>query len=143
MTKQDIRWIQRLDGYRRAVAKVSQAVDNMQLDRMSDLEKEGLIQRFEYTYELAWKTLQDFIRAQGIQDVAGPKAVIRQAIDLGYIANREVWNDMMEARNLTAHTYNDSTADRVAQMIFVQFCAELEHLLETLDHEAAKLNAEA
>ena len=78
MSKQDIRWIQRFSNFKKALEKLRDAIDDYDEETMSDLEKEGVIQRFEYTFELSWKTLQDFLAYQGYVDVKGPNYVLNR-----------------------------------------------------------------
>lgn len=89
MDQNDIRWIQRFSNYRKALAKLEETVKGRKLEELSDLEKEGLIQRFEYTYELAWKTLQDLLRYKGYSNIAGPNPVLQKALSDGYVSNEK------------------------------------------------------
>jgi hypothetical protein len=79
MAEKDIRWEQRLSNFRKALAKLEEGIHTLKTEPLSELEKEGLIQRFEYTYELAWKTLQDLFKFKGYQDIAGPNPTLQQA----------------------------------------------------------------
>lgn len=88
---EDIRWEQRFSNFNKALNKLSQAVALAGKEELSELEVEGLIQRFEYTYELAWKTLQDLIKQQGLTDINGPGQVLTQAFQMGLINNAESW----------------------------------------------------
>jgi len=117
MGEQDIRWEQRFSNFRKALSKLKQAVDASQLEELTELEKEGLIQRFEYTYELAWKTLQDLLKHKGYQDVAGPNPTLEQAFQDGYIADGRVWKQMKKSRDLSSHTYNEETAQNIFESI--------------------------
>ena len=94
----DIRWIQRFYNFERALALLKEAII---IETPSDLEIEGVIQRFEYTFELAWKTLKDYLEDKGYTELVGSKEVIRQAFADGIITEGEVWMDMVRARNLT------------------------------------------
>ena len=110
----DVRWIQSLNNYKKALAKLSEAVD-MDFDSLSDLEKEGLIQRFEFTYELAWKTLWRLLKEKGRPNlVERPIPVIDQALNDGYLTDEEGWKKMRASRNLTSHTYDEATANEIA-----------------------------
>lgn len=117
MANQDIRWEQRFSNYRRALAKLEEGIKTLNLQPLSDLEKEGLIQRFEYTYELAWKTLQDLLRFKGYQDIAGPNPTLQQAFQDGYIHNGTVWSNMKKSRYLSTHTYDEETAENIVESI--------------------------
>ena len=104
---QDIRWQQRLNNLKRAFEQLEKAV---KIDDISDLEREGLIQRFEYTFELAWLTMKDFLEDQGFQNISGFKDAIRQAFQSGSITDAENWLEMIESRKLSTQTYNEETA---------------------------------
>lgn len=90
---------------------------------LSDLEQQGLIQGFEYTHELAWKTLKDFLEHRGTEALYGSKDVTRQAFRLGLIEDGDIWMDMIRDRNLTSHTYNEETAMEIVDAILKRYCA--------------------
>lgn len=110
----DIRWIQRLDNWTKALAQLTKFMERAELN---ELEEQGLIQSFEYNHELAWKTQKDFLEAQGVTDLFGSKTVAKQAFATGLIDNGEVWMDMIESRNLTSHTYNEETTQKIVSAI--------------------------
>ena len=85
MENSDIRWEQRFSNYSKALAKLEQVATREDVNSLSELEQEGMIQRFEYTYELAWKTLQDLLEHKGYTDIKGPTPVLEQAFKDGYI----------------------------------------------------------
>ena len=74
---------------------------------LSELEKQGLIQAFEFTHELAWNVLKDYLEAQGFAELIGSKNATQQAFKNGLLEDGEAWMDMIRARNLTSHTYQD------------------------------------
>jgi nucleotidyltransferase substrate binding protein (TIGR01987 family) len=111
---QDIRWIQRFQNYRKALKLLQEA---LRLDNPSELEVEGTIQRFEYTFELAWKTLKDYLEEQGHTGVTGSRDAIRLAFQIGIIGEGETWMGMIADRNQTAHLYDQDTATRIANNI--------------------------
>jgi len=104
MREKEIRWKQRYENLTKAYTQLNTAI--IDFDKLSVLEKEGLIQRFEYTFELAWKTLKDYLEANDVM-MSFPREVIKAAFHYGIINNGEVWMDMLEKRNLLAHTYNE------------------------------------
>ena len=130
MSNKDIRWQQRFANYQKALDKLREVVEGSDTTELSDLEKEGMIQRFEYSYELAWKTLQDYLRNAGYPDIAGPKDVISQAYKDGIITDGESWKKMKLSRELTSHTYNSETAEEIAFSIVDEFF----YLLESLEN---------
>lgn len=137
MSTQDIRWQQRLSNYNKALRKLEEAVvkikeeykidDNASIDKddfLDDIIKEGVIQRFEYTHELAWNVMKDFFEDAGNNNIFGPKNATREAFSAGLITNGEVWMDMIASRNQTSHTYNEKTADDIFLKIVHQYYAE-------------------
>ena len=107
MSDQDIRWIQRFAHYSQAFSQLKEAVELAHTRRLSKLEEQGLIQAFEFTHELAWNTLKDFLEERGAHDLYGSRDATREAFKRGLIENGEAWMDMIKSRNLTSHTYND------------------------------------
>lgn len=132
MDNQDVRWIQRLAHYGRALAKLQDAVRLAKQRPLSELEQQGLIQAFEYTHELAWKTLKDFLESQGVGRLYGSRDTTREAFKQGLLQNGEIWMKMIESRNLTSHTYNESIAQQVVDAVLHQYASELEALRERL-----------
>jgi len=119
--EEDIRWQQRFSNYRKALRKLSAAA-SLDVGAMSDLEKEGMIQRFEYTHELAWNTLKDFLHYQGIVNtILGSRDATREAFAAGLIVEGEKWMEMIRCRNLSSHTYNESTANEIFAKIIADF----------------------
>ena len=106
MQSQDIRWKQRFSNFEKAFLRLSEIAmpSNKEL---SDIEKEGFIQRFEFTHELAWNVMKDFLQFKGIQGLIGSKDATKFAFQNELIDNGQIWMDMIESRNQTVHTYND------------------------------------
>lgn len=118
MANEDIRWIQRFNNYRKALARLGEAVELAEERDLSDLEQQGLIQGFEFTFDLAWKTLQDYLRENNRpNDNGGPNVIIQQALDDGIIKGEEAWKAMKKSRDLTSHSYDGDTADDIAENI--------------------------
>ena len=134
MNGQEVRWIQRANSFERALSRLEAAVKLTEQRELSDLEAQGLIQGFEYTHELAWKTLKNFLEAQGIVNLYGSRDTTRVAFRNGLIEDGEVWMDMVEKRNLTSHTYDEETAAQVVTAICKTYFAEFEKLLVRLAH---------
>ena len=118
---QDIRWRQRFDNYQRALQTLSRAVALSAERPLSELEQQGLIQGFEFTHELAWNMLKDFLEAQGIAGLIGSRDAIRTAFKNGLIQEGETWMEMIKARNLSSHTYQLELANRLAAEILQRF----------------------
>lgn len=129
--KKDIRWIQRFRNFQKALKKLSQAVDYIQDDItdeffdenvvLDEIIKEGLIQRFEYTHELAWNVMKDYSIYQGITFVGGSRDATREAFQLQLISDGKIWMDMIGSRNKTSHTYNESTANEIYKKILSEY----------------------
>ncbi|MEY3280357.1 MAG: hypothetical protein RL674_342 [Pseudomonadota bacterium] len=114
---QDTRWKQRFSNFSRALSLLRDAMEQ-DLDSLKQLEKEGIIQRFEYTFELAWKVLKDKMEFDGIVlDQISPKAVVRQAFAAKYINDPDTWLKMIGDRNLMSHTYDFVKFEAVIQSI--------------------------
>ena len=132
MSTTDIRWIQRLSNYTKALKQLKDAVELEKERPLSDLEKQGLIQAFEFTHELAWKTLKDLLEHRGNSEIYGSKDATRKAFQLGLIENGEAWMDMIKSRNLTSHTYDEETAEKIVSAVREQYIHEFIKLEERL-----------
>lgn len=134
---QDVRWIQRFDSFRHACRRMLEITEyGKTAADLSELEQEGLIQRFEYSYELAWKTLQDLLFFRGYEDfVPGPNGVLKKAFEVGLISNHEGWRRMSKARTITAHVYSEDDVLVIVDQIFGEFSHLLKELLERLAQE--------
>jgi nucleotidyltransferase substrate binding protein (TIGR01987 family) len=102
----DIRWHQRLANYSRALAQLQKAVALRQSRELSELEQQGLIQAFEYTHELAWNVMKDYLRSLGMDALIASRDSTRAAFAAELILDGEAWMDMILSRNLSSHTYN-------------------------------------
>jgi nucleotidyltransferase substrate binding protein (TIGR01987 family) len=109
MNKIDVRWQQRLHNYSSTLLQLNEAMELMQQRELSKLEKQGVIQGFEYCYELGWNTLKDFLVWQGIDGVVGSRDTIREAFSKGLISDGHAWMQMLTDRNRTSHAYNEES----------------------------------
>lgn len=121
----EIRWQQRFYNYNKALKQLDAFVEKPDLN---PLEEQGLIKAFEYTYELGWNTMRDFLRYQGEVDIPGSREAIRKSHSAGILPDGSVWMQMLADRNRTSHTYDEETAIEITQAIralyhpaFVQF----------------------
>ncbi len=134
--EQEIRWEQRFSNFTKALNKLKQAVEYighnfMEEDQPIDGEdielvldemiKEALIQRFEYTHELAWNIMKDYAEYQGNPNVGGSRDATREAFQLKLITNEQVWMDMIISRNKTSHTYNEAVAGEIYRKILKDY----------------------
>lgn len=120
------RWRQRFQSFQKAYVQLSAAVTLSQQRKLSELEQQGLIQAFEFTHELAWNTLKDFLEAHGATSLYGSKDATREAFAKGLIADGLQWMDMIQARNRSSHTYNEKTANDLAGAILSSFVPQFE-----------------
>lgn len=133
MTNPDIRWQQRFASYQKALLQLQGAVELSSQRALSPLEKQGVIQAFEFTHELAWNMLKDFLLDQGNQSIKGSKDATREAFKVELIGDGEQWMAMIQSRNISSHTYDERTAERLVEVIirdyyplFVALKAEME-----------------
>lgn len=132
--EQDIRWIQRFDNFSKACTRILSVTNGERAaSELSDLEQEGLIQRFEYTFELAWKTMQDYLRYLGFDFQPGPNSTIKLAFDNGIIKDHEGWRALANARIVTAHTYDEADAFEVVEGIYNCYAQLFEDLRQYLE----------
>ena len=101
------RWVYRFDNYKRAFVLLREAIETMNERELTQLEKEGVIQRFEYTWELAWKVIKDYLEYEGlVLDKITPASVIRAAFNAKTISNGDLWMKALDARNKMSHVYD-------------------------------------
>ena len=141
MVQQTIRWQQRFSNYRKALVKLNQAVELLSKhieheDTVNELLQEGLIQRFEYTHELAWKVMKDYAEYQGYTDIRGSRDAIRKSLEMNLIDDKR-WMNTIEDRNLTVHNYDNEIASEIYDNImniyaplFVAFESKMQSLIE-------------
>lgn len=136
MNHQDIRWQQRFANYKKALLQLQDAVELSEQRALSPLEKQGVIQAFEFTHELAWSVLKDYLQDQGNQNIKGSKDATREAFKVELITDGERWMAMIQSRNISSHTYDERTAEQLVGAIikhyfplFVALQAEMEKYL--------------
>lgn len=128
------RWVQRARNFDRAFLQLQEAVELVGKRKLSNLEMQGLIQGFEYTHELAWNTLRDFLVDRGVGELYGSRDTTRAAFKAGLIKEGENWMEMIRSRNLTSHTYNEDTAKQIVAAIVDIYFVELQALQIKLTH---------
>ena len=136
----DIRWLQRLANFRRARAQLAAVVTLCAQRPLSDIERQGMIKAFEFTYELAWNVMKDYFEFQGNTLITGSRDAIREAFQRSLVADGGEWMNMVADRNRTAHTYNESVAREIADRI-VRIYAPLFEAFEWRMSELADRNA--
>ncbi len=138
LENQDIRWQQRFANYRKALAQLTSAVALANQRPLSDLEKQGTIQAFEFTHELAWNVLKDYFFFQGNASITGSRDATREAFQRGLITDGDGWMEMIRSRNQTSHTYNQAVANEIVSKItgsYHQLFQQLEKRLSDLANE--------
>lgn len=118
--KEDIRWKQRFSNYEKALSQLQEGIENNGADPINII-KEGIVQRFEFTHELAWKVLKDYLLYEGIQNVTGSRSTTKEAFKIGLISDGQKWMDMIESRNNTVHTYNEKILEVEYDKIINQY----------------------
>lgn len=136
LLQKDVRWIQRFGHYGKALSQLLKAHELYQQRELNDLEKQGIIQAFEFTHELAWKVLKDYIEFTGGQILIGSKDTTREAFQKSLIGDGDIWMEMIKSRNLTSHTYNEETSKSIISNIvnlyipcFVRLSEKMKDLL--------------
>lgn len=127
---QDIRWKQRFNNYLKALQTLDEASALAQTRALSKLEQQGLIQSFEFTHELAWNVLKDYLADKGISDLVGSKDATRSAFKNGLIVQGDDWMAMIADRNLTSHTYDQETAQAIATNILERYYPAFKSMAE-------------
>ena len=131
----EIRWQQRLDNFSKALSQLDDACER---DSYTDLERAGLVQIFEFSFELAWKVLKDLLFYEGY-DLITPREVIRKSFEVNYIVEDdcEIFLDALKKRNLLSHTYNEELALQSEALIRCQYHPMLLRLHITLEKRRA------
>jgi len=114
----DVRWRQRFSNFKKALIQLEDAVELSKQRELTKLEKQGVIQAFEFTHELAWNVLKDFLEDQGEQNIRGSKDATRAAFKVSLIVDGEQWMAMIQSRNISSHTYDEKIAESLVMVIF-------------------------
>ena len=142
MPEEEIRWHYRFQNFSRAFGRLQDALKEG-AQALNELEQEGVIQRFEYTFELAWNTLKDRLEHDGIVlSPVTPRAVIRRAFQAKLISEGERWIDMLGDRNRMSHTYDSDTFDAIIKAIDEAYLDRLDELHGRLSREMAEQETE-
>lgn len=130
MKNQDVRWKQRFQNFSKAMAQLQKFIDKG--ENLNELEEQGMIQAFEYTFELAWNLIKDYYEFQGDSNIQGSRDAFWLAYNRGLISDGDTWMKMIESRTRTSHTYNEETADEIAQAVLHQYYQLFHNLLNTM-----------
>ena len=131
LSKSEFYMLQKIENYHHALDRLEKAIAIYEKDTGDSLYRDGLIQRFEFTAELAWMSLKEYLEDQGIiLGIVSPRGVLKEAYAAGVIADPEVWDDIIKARNITSHVYDEKTSISVADQIAHEFLPVLQKLNE-------------
>jgi len=130
---EDIRWKQRFHNYKKALATLKSAVELAKTRNLTDLEKQGMIKGFEFTFEMAWNVMKDYLEEQGITGIIGSKGAVRHAFNNDLIKDGQVWMDMIKDRNLAAHSYDEETAENLTAAIIRNYGNEFAVFAEKMN----------
>lgn len=122
---QDVRWKQRFQNFTKALNQLQRFIDH---GTLNELEEQGLIQSFEYTYELAWTTIKDYYAHQGVTDIQGSRDAFRLAANRELITDAPSWMKMVDSRIKTSHTYDESIAKEIVSLILQSYYPMLQTL---------------
>jgi nucleotidyltransferase substrate binding protein (TIGR01987 family) len=125
----DVRWKQRFQNFEKALQLLTEA---MQITSPDTTQKAGLIQFFEMSFELAWKTLKDYLEEQGFDAIHSPRGVIKKAFEIELLQDGKLWLELLSDRNVTAHVYDEAMINNVEGLIREQYFPLLKSLHETL-----------
>lgn len=114
MENKDIRWVQRFQNFTKSMKYLE---DALQIPKPDILQKAGIIQFFEMSFELAWNLVKDYLEDQGFVDVKSPRGALKKAFEMNILENGHEWMDLLQDRNLTAHTYDEQKATDMEQLI--------------------------
>lgn len=128
---ENIRWKQRFSNYQKAYGQLRQALAEYD-DSAPNIVKEGILQRFEFTHELAWNTLRNYLEYEGHQNITGSRSATRLAFNLGLITNGQIWMDMIESRNRTVHAYDEKLLEQEYRKVRDSYADCFEQLLHEM-----------
>lgn len=106
---------------------------NISLEKFDEALRDSIIKKFEYTFELSWKTIKAYLEEEGYEEMSSPRKVLKQAFESNIISDEEVWSNMLEARNSTAHTYDEEKAIYYEDVIKNKYVKRLDELIKKLN----------
>jgi nucleotidyltransferase substrate binding protein (TIGR01987 family) len=123
-----MRWLQRFQNFERALLQLESAVELSRQRGLSELERQGLVHSFEFTHELAWNVVKDFLEESGQSGIYGSRDATRAALAAGLIENGDLWMRMIASRNQTTHTYNEETVEDICSAIVNEYAGAFANL---------------
>lgn len=131
------RWEQRFESYKKALARLTAIVNEYKKRPLNEFEKDSVVQRFEFTHELAWKVMKSYAEYQGESELSGSRDATRWACNNHLIFNGQTWMNMIRSRNETVHNYDEQIVDDVVSMIVAEYHNELLAFYETMQKKAS------
>lgn len=122
------RWEEKSNDFRKALLRLSEAIEETKLNPASSTLKDGVIQRFEFCYEICWKLMKYYLESEGIEEAKSPKSTFKEAFKIGLIEDGDAWIDMLKDRNLTSHVYDEDVAINIYNKIISNYFAQLDCL---------------
>lgn len=119
------RWEQRQANFHKALSRLAEIANEAKKRQLNDFERDGLVQRFEFTHESCWKLMKSYEEYKGITGIGGSKDATRYAKQIDIITNGDVWMDMIKSRNETSHNYDGTIADEVIEKILNVYFPEM------------------
>lgn len=129
MENNDIRWKQRFQNFERSLKYLEQALN---ISNPDIIQKAGLIQFFEMSFELAWNVIKDYLEEQGFIEIKSPRSALKKAFETGLILDGHSWMQLLDDRNITSHAYDEATVDMIERLIHQKYYPLLKQLYDTL-----------
>ena len=129
MENHDIRWRQRFQNFEKVMKHLKDALN---IDNPDIIQKAGIIQFFEMSYELSWNTIKDYLEDQGFTDVKYPRSAIKKAFEIELIEDGDSWMELLLDRNLTAHAYDEEKVNEIEKLIHYKYYPLLDKLYNLL-----------
>lgn len=132
MKNLDVRWLQRFQNFERALLQLERAVELSRQRELSELERQGVLHVFEFTHELAWNVMKDFLEESGQSGIYESRDATRSAFAAGLIENGDLWMRMIASRNQTTHTYNEETLEDICAVIVNEYAGAFANLRKSM-----------
>lgn len=104
------------------------------IEKLEEAVRDSIIKKFEYTFELTWKTIKAYLESEGYEEISSPKRSLKQAFEIGLVTNEELWANMLEARNVSAHTYDEEKSIYYCDVIKTKYIKEISNLVSKLNN---------
>lgn len=132
MEERKPKWHERLAFYQNAIDRLTEVIALSKQHPLNQFERDSLIKRFEFSYEMAWKLMMSYEKENGITEVLGSKDVIRKAFKMSLVSNGEAWLEMIDTRNKTSHLYDEEMVTDVMDEIVYTYYPLLVELRDVM-----------